>query len=68
MSPVFCQQASRGMKLWRRIYYRPASRKTKRTFRKPHADVLRQIGDMGLDARYLSGSPRVRQDAHGYPE
>jgi hypothetical protein len=51
MYPVFSKKASRGMKLWWRIYYRLSSlHKTKRTFRKPPADVLRQIRDMGLDA------------------
>ena len=51
MYPVFSKKTRCGMKLWWRIYYRLSSlNKTKRTFRKPHIDVLRQIRDMGLDA------------------
>ncbi len=51
MYPVFSKKASRGMKLWWRIYYRLSTiPKTKRTFLKPPPDVLNQIRTMGLDA------------------
>lgn len=51
MYPVFSKEASHGMKLWWRIYYRLSSlSKTKRKFLKPPVDVLKQIRKMGLDA------------------